>query len=65
MGRHRLQVDSDVVAAVGWWSAILTRLALLGLSTENEVSHDVSDGRTAVTRPDTAATPDGGVGAGT
>lgn len=60
MGRHRLQVDSDVVAAVGWWGAILTGLVLVGLSADQELRHDVSGGRAAVTVPDVVPAPDGG-----
>ncbi|WP_369375374.1 hypothetical protein [Streptomyces sp. cg36] len=65
MGRHRLQVDSDVVAAVGWWGAILTGLVLVGLSADHELRHDLSDGRAAVTVPDAVPAPDGGGGTGT
>ncbi|MFK8906199.1 hypothetical protein [Streptomyces sp. YS-3] len=60
MGRHRLQVDSDVVAAISWWGAILTGLVLVGLSADQELRHDVSVGRTAVTVPDVADAPEGG-----
>ncbi|MFD9485087.1 hypothetical protein [Streptomyces sp. NPDC059991] len=65
MGRHRLQVDGDVVAAVGWWGAILTGLVLVGLSADQELRHDVSSGRTAVTVPDVIPAPDGGGGTDT
>lgn len=38
-GRHRLEVDSDVIAAVAWWAAIAAGFGLLGAS----VSHEIAD----------------------
>ncbi|MEU2950917.1 hypothetical protein ACIOUE_07130 [Streptomyces xanthochromogenes] len=39
MGRHRLDVDSDVVAAVGWWGAIAAGLVLLGGIVQQDAEH--------------------------
>ncbi|WP_371657262.1 MULTISPECIES: hypothetical protein [unclassified Streptomyces] len=60
MARRRLQVDGDVVAAVGWWGAILTGLVLVGLSADQELRHDASGGRAAVTAPDVTVAPESG-----
>ncbi|MFC0843927.1 hypothetical protein ACFH04_09400 [Streptomyces noboritoensis] len=60
MGRHRVKIDSDVVAALTWWAAILTGLGLLGASVSQELADGQHHGRATLSVPD-AAPADGTV----
>ncbi|MBD0742946.1 hypothetical protein [Streptomyces sp. CBMA152] len=53
MGRHRLVVDSDVVAGVAWWGAIVSGLVLLGMTAQHEIESDPISRGVGLSVPDT------------
>ncbi|MEU5436470.1 hypothetical protein AB0G73_24250 [Streptomyces sp. NPDC020719] len=56
MGRHRLHVDSDVVAALTWWAWIFAGLTLLGVSAQQDVDRDLTSDGLVASFPDAAPT---------